>query len=173
MSELSEEELDEFEKRHPNGISSNEIVEVFEQRGLKFSEATLRKYVQLGLLPRSIRVGRKGKHKGSQGMYPASIVRQIQEIKRLLAENKTIDEIRNEYFLLRSDIETVEQSTERLFDRVETAIEGKTNDATAEAMRRDLRAARDAADDLLERLRTIEGRLASRADLLRDAAKTG
>jgi DNA-binding transcriptional MerR regulator len=173
MSELSEEELDEFEKRHPNGISSTEIVEVFEQRGFKFSEATLRKYVQLGLLPRSIRVGRKGKHKGSQGMYPASIVRQIQEIKRLLNENKTIDEIRNEYFLLRSDIETVEQSTERLFDRVETAIEGRHNDATAEAMRRDLHLARDAAESLLERLRTIESRLATRADMLRDAAKTG
>jgi DNA-binding transcriptional MerR regulator len=172
MNELSEEELDEFEKRHPTGISSSEIVEVFEQRGFKFSEATLRKYVQLGLLPRSIRVGRKGKHKGSQGMYPASIIRQIQEIKRLLNENKTIDEIRNDYFLLRSDIETVEQSTERLFDRVEHAIDGKRDDATAEAMRRDLRLAREAAESLLDRLRSIEGRLAARADLVRDAAKT-
>ena len=35
---------------------------------MKFSEATLRKYVQLGLLPRSVRVGRKGKHQGSQGI---------------------------------------------------------------------------------------------------------
>jgi hypothetical protein len=173
MNELSTEELDEFEKRHPHGISSTEIVEVFEQRGLKFSEATLRKYVQLGLLPRSIRVGRKGKHKGSQGMYPASIVRQILEIKRLLNENKTIDEIRSEYFLLRSDIENVEQTTERLFDRVETAVSGKTDDATAEAMRRDLRSAREAAESLLDRLRSIEGRLVTRADLLRDAAKAG
>jgi DNA-binding transcriptional MerR regulator len=173
MSELSPEELDELEKRHPNGMSSAEIVEIFEQRGLKFSEATLRKYVQLGLLPRSIRVGRKGKYKGSQGMYPASIIRQIQEIKRLLSEHKTIDEIRNEYFLLRSDIETVEQSTERLFDRVEMAIKGRQNDATVEAVRRDLLVAREAAGSLLERLRMIESRLVTRAEMLRGAAKTG
>ena len=42
------------------------------RRGEPLSEATFRKYVQLGLLPRSVRVGRKGKHRGSQGLYPAS-----------------------------------------------------------------------------------------------------
>jgi len=37
------------------------LLDVFPPRGIRFSEATLRKYVQLGLLPRSVRVGQKGK----------------------------------------------------------------------------------------------------------------
>ncbi len=173
MEELSQVELDEIDKRHPHGISSTEIVELFETRGIKFSEATLRKYVQLGLLPRSIRVGRKGMHQGSQGRYPTSIVAQILEIKRLLSENKSIEEIRSEYFLLRSDIEVVEQTAGRLFDRVEATLAGQLDDATAQAIRRDLKAAREAGAELLERLRGIEDRLSSRAEQVRRAAKAG
>ncbi|MDP3276101.1 MAG: hypothetical protein Q8Q09_12955 [Deltaproteobacteria bacterium] len=171
MDGLSEEELGSLDVRFPSGIASHEIIEFFEKHGLKFSEATLRKYVQLGLLPRSVRVGMKGKNRGSQGLYPISIVPQILEIKRLLQENKSIDEIRGEYFLLRSDIESVDQTTQRLFERVDAAVLGKTNDAVAEVMKRDLRAAREAAATLLERLRSIETRLSTRADLARAAAK--
>ena len=65
---LDERELLEIERTWPNGLTSRQIVDVFETRGIRFSEATLRKYVQLGLLPRSVRVGRKGKHRGSCGM---------------------------------------------------------------------------------------------------------
>jgi hypothetical protein len=57
---LVEEELSEIERQWPGGLTSRQIVDVFTARGFRFSEATLRKYVQLGLLPRSIRVGRKG-----------------------------------------------------------------------------------------------------------------
>src|SRR5678815_1690657 len=78
---LDDRELEEIEHSWPDGMTSRQIVDVFETRGIRFSEATLRKYVQLGLLPRSVRVGRKGKHQGSQGMYPARVVRQIQRIK--------------------------------------------------------------------------------------------
>ena len=46
-------------------------------KGVRLSEATFRKYVQAGLLPRSKRVGRKGKHRGSQGLYPVEAVRRI------------------------------------------------------------------------------------------------
>src|SRR5262245_18528970 len=105
MQGLTDAVLDEVEKAHPDGITSQQIVELLEHHELKFSEATLRKYVQLGLLPRSVRVGRKGKNRGSQGRYPAGIVRQIVEIKRLLNDNYTIDEIRREYLLLRGEIE--------------------------------------------------------------------
>ena len=47
-----------------------QIVEAFTDAGVRLSEATFRKWVQLGLLPRSRRVGRKGKHQGSLGLYP-------------------------------------------------------------------------------------------------------
>ena len=66
--------LERIERDHPAGMSSAAILDLLSSLGVRFSEATLRKWVQLGLLPRSVRVGRKGKHSGSQGMYPTPIV---------------------------------------------------------------------------------------------------
>src|SRR5207244_8115785 len=61
-----------LELEYPQGISAAQIVDFFVPRGVKLAQATFRKYVQLGLLPRSRRVGEKGKHRGSRGLYPAS-----------------------------------------------------------------------------------------------------
>ena len=88
-----EEELCEIEAKNADGLSSGEIVGLLTERGFKFSEATLRKYVQLGLLPRSRRVGSKGKHKGSKGVYPVGTVRQINEIKSMMDLDLTIEQI--------------------------------------------------------------------------------
>src|SRR5512137_1304908 len=82
---LLEEELGDIERQSPNGLTSRQIVDVFTSRGVRFSEATLRKYVQLGLLPRSVRVGRKGKHRGSCGVYPAEIVRRVNQVRVMMA----------------------------------------------------------------------------------------
>src|SRR5262249_47400137 len=87
---ISERDLRAIEKEHPDGLTSVQVVDFFTRRGIRFSEATFRKYVQQGLLPRSRRVGRKGKHQGSLGLYPASTVRRINVIKRLQAEDHTI-----------------------------------------------------------------------------------
>ena len=84
---LEEREIDEIERAWPDGLTSRQIVDVFETRGIRFSEATLRKYVQLGLLPRSVRVGRKGKHRGSCGLYPAHVVRRVNLVKGMMAED--------------------------------------------------------------------------------------
>lgn len=170
MQGLTEAVLAEIERTHPEGIPSQEIVSLLDRYEVKFSEATLRKYVQLGLLPRSVRVGRKGKHKGSQGLYPASIVRQIVEIKRLLGENYTIEEIRQEYLLLRGEIEQLEQTLEQLFDRIEVAITARPDDTTAEHVRRDLKGARELASALVSKLGALEARLSLRAKLARAAA---
>src|SRR2546422_882164 len=113
---LDERELQEIERTWPNGLTSRQIVDVFETRGIRFSEATLRKYVQLGLLPRSVRVGRKGKHRGSQGMYPAAVVRQIQRIRDMMAEDYTIEEIQKEFLFVRGDIEDLERSISKVFE---------------------------------------------------------
>jgi hypothetical protein len=51
-------------------MSVQQIVATVTGKGDKLTEPTFRKYVQLGLLPRSVRVGRKGKHRGSQGPLP-------------------------------------------------------------------------------------------------------
>ena len=74
---LEAAELQAVEAQAPEGISSSEVIGLFQARGIKLSEATFRKYVQLGLLPTSKRVGRKGKHRGSRGVYPVSVVRSV------------------------------------------------------------------------------------------------
>ena len=42
---LSDAELRAIEDAYPNGITAAQIVEVFTSRGVKFSEASFRKYV--------------------------------------------------------------------------------------------------------------------------------
>ena len=79
---LKEEELRAIETTFAEGLTAVQVVDAFSSRGIKFSEASFRKYVQQGLLPRSRRVGRKGKHKGSLGVYPPKTVRRINTVKR-------------------------------------------------------------------------------------------
>ena len=92
MFEVAESVLEEIEREHSKGITSAALLNFFADKGIRFGEATLRKWVQLGLLPRSVRVGRKGKHQGSKGQYPVRVVRQIIRIKRLMADGMTIED---------------------------------------------------------------------------------
>ncbi|HEX8954310.1 MAG TPA: hypothetical protein VF945_20795, partial [Polyangia bacterium] len=96
-------------------MSSAQVVEVFRARGVKLSEATFRKYVQLGLLPRSRRVGRKGKHQGSMGLYPSTVVRRVNAIKQMMAESYTIEEIQRSFLRFKDEIEAVERGLKQLF----------------------------------------------------------
>ena len=91
---------------------------LFESRGARLSAATFRKYVQLGLLPRSRRVGRKGKHTGSTGLYPVSIVRRIALIKRMMAEGYTVEDIRNSFVIVRNHLEAVERELAELLEEL-------------------------------------------------------
>jgi DNA-binding transcriptional MerR regulator len=103
------DEIARLERQHAAGITSGEVVRIFEARGAKLSAATFRKYVQLELLPRSRRVGRKGKHTGSTGLYPASVIRRIAVIKRMMAEGYTVEDIRGSFLTLRNRLEDVEK----------------------------------------------------------------
>jgi DNA-binding transcriptional MerR regulator len=103
------DEIARVEREHPSGITSSQVVRLFEARGARLSAATFRKYVQLGLLPRSRRVGRKGKHTGSTGVYPTSVVRRIAVIKRMMAEGYTVEDIRGSFVTLRNRLEDVEK----------------------------------------------------------------
>lgn len=91
-----------------------ELLSRVREQKLELSEATFRKYVQLGLLPRSVRVGTKGKHRGSVGLYPASTVERVVLIKRLLRENFTIDEIKTQILFLRTELDEIEARIERV-----------------------------------------------------------
>ena len=101
-------EIDRLERERAGGITSREVVRIFESRGARLSESTFRKYVQVGLLPRSRRVGRKGKHTGSTGLYPVEVVHRINLIKRMMAEGMTLEEIRGSFVALRNRLDDVQ-----------------------------------------------------------------
>ena len=119
------DDFDMLEQEHPQGISAVEIVDFFAPRGVKLAQATFRKYVQLGLLPRSRRVGEKGKHRGSKGLYPASAVRRIHVIKSLMDEGMTLEDIRHSFIFFRGQLDGVERSLDELFAALEKAIADK------------------------------------------------
>ena len=139
-----------------------EILDVFASHDVSLSEATLRKYVQLGLLPRSVRVGRKGKHQGSQGVYPVSVVRQILRIKQMMAESYTIEQIQREFLFIRNDVEQLEQMLSRIFKKLDGVLKERKQERAALAVHRDVLDARGLSKDLMARLVAIEDRLTKR-----------
>ena len=113
MDYLDPGELARIEREFARGLSAGAILEIFRPKGVRLSEATFRKYVQAGLLPRSRRVGRKGKHRGSQGLYPVESVRRINAIKKMMAEGLTLEEIRRSFVFVKNHIDQVEREPGR------------------------------------------------------------
>src|SRR5690349_18369005 len=142
-------EIDRLERERAAGISSRDVVRLFEERGARLSAATFRKYVQAGLLPRSRRVGRKGKHAGSAGLYPVSVVRRIALIKRMMAAGLTLDEIRDSYAVLRHRIEDLGAALAELLAQMEARAEEHPRRREVEReLERVARDARSAIDGL-------------------------
>ena len=161
---LDEDELVDIEGRFPKGMSSREIIDVFASRGVRFSEATLRKYVQLGLLPRSVRVGRKGKHCGSRGMYPAGVVRRVNQVKAMMARNLTIEDIQRSFARFKEEIEGVSKSLRDLIAGFEREAQGPALKAERrQQVERDIEAAKQAAGELVRRISGLEASFSSQA----------
>jgi len=170
MAGIDDATLTRIERDHATGLTSAEILDVFATHDVPLSEATLRKYVQLGLLPRSVRIGKKGKHQGSQGIYPVSVVRQILRIKQMMAESYTIEQIQREFLFMRSDLQALEQTLDNLFGKLARIVNEKRRDSAAKAVARDVHEARSLSKDLLTRLGAIESRLTSRTKIERMVA---
>lgn len=162
-------EFERIERDHPDGLSTQQVVDLFAHRGESLTEATFRKYVQLGLLPRSVRVGRKGKHQGSQGLYPATVVRLIERVRRLMGEGYTIFEIQRE-FTLDGDIEALTRQLKQVLDSVGRAVEQRgAAMGPDEIVVRAVVETRALSEQLIDRLRAIERRLAMRSRMARAA----
>ncbi|MFT3837172.1 MAG: MerR family transcriptional regulator [Myxococcaceae bacterium] len=123
---LKPEELAQIERDYPSGLSARAILEIFRPKGVRLSEATFRKYVQAGLLPRSVRVGRKGKHRGSQGLYPVESVRRINAIKMMMAQGHTIEEIRRSFVFFKNQLDQVERDLGQVFNGLESELGERT-----------------------------------------------
>ena len=159
---IDDSTLSQLERKYAAGLTSVEILDVFASHDVSLSEATLRKYVQLGLLPRSVRVGRKGKHQGSQGVYPVSVVRQILRIKQMMAESYTIEQIQREFLFIRNDVEQLEQMLSRIFKKLDGVLKERKLERSAQAVHRDVLDARGISKDLMARLIAIEDKLTKR-----------
>ncbi|MEZ4404584.1 MAG: MerR family transcriptional regulator [Kofleriaceae bacterium] len=132
---------------------------MFVGRGIRFSEATFRKYVQQGLLPRSRRIGRKGKNKGSLGLYPAKTVRRIDQIKRLMADGYTIEQILSQFLQFTDLVENVAEAVSSLLDRLDEELAAPALEAGARrGLAKDMAEARRLSDELTERLTALSQR---------------
>ncbi len=161
---LVEEELNEIERAWPGGLTSRQIIDVFTTRGVRFSEATLRKYVQLGLLPRSVRVGRKGKHRGSCGLYPAEVVRRVNQVRAMMACDLTIEEIQRSFARFKDEIERIEKGVRDLIAGFEREAKGPALDPQRRAaIEAEIVAAKQAASELVRRITGVEASLSARA----------
>ena len=170
---LKEEELRAIEGTYPDGFTAVQIVDAFTSRGIKFSEASFRKYVQQGLLPRSRRVGRKGKHRGSLGVYPSKTVRRINAVKQLMVDGYTIEEIQGQFLLYTDLVEGVAEHLTELWSRLGGDL-GKLDPATRRELEPQLADTRRDGDRLVERLGELARRFAApRTDSLRLAGAAG
>lgn len=159
MRQLDDTVLGTLERRYADGISSADLLEVCADHGIHLSEASLRKYVQLGLLPRSVRVGRKGKHKGSQGMYPVRALRQLLRVKEMMAESYTIEEIKRDFLFVRSDVDQLEQTLGAIFKALARVLKRKRQEGVTQAVGHEVDAASKLGKDLVSSLVAIEAKL--------------
>ncbi len=163
---LTETQLREIEAATPDGLSSQELVAAFATREVKFTEATLRKYVQLGLVPRSRRVGRKGKHLGSRGIYPVRAVRRINAIKKLMADHYTIEEIQARFLTFKDRIEALDEAIVELVRVFDEKIAEK-GPSERERLASELLAIRASSASLLEAVNRLEKLIAGHTDTAR------
>lgn len=125
MDSLASQEIEKIERDFPMGVSAKVVLDVFRQKGIRLSEGSFRKYVQAGLLPRSRRIGRKGKHRGSQGLYPVDVVRRISAIKMMMAEGLTLEEIRRSFVFFKNHIDQVQRGLIEVLDGFDSELQSR------------------------------------------------
>lgn len=165
MDLLAPDEIARIERENAGGLPASAILEIFRPRGVRLSEATFRKYVQAGLLPRSRRVGRKGKHQGSRGLYPVEAVRRINVIKKMMAEGHTLEDIKRSYVFHRNHIDQLERDLSGLLDGFQEELGdrafGGDYRRTLEA---ELATLRQRAQDLVRDVARLGSAVTARAD---------
>lgn len=170
---ISEEDFHTLERRYPRGLTSGDLLDVCAHHGLQLSEATLRKYVQLGLLPRSVRVGRKGKHKGSLGLYPVRTIRRLARIKQMMSQSYTIEQIRRDFLFMRADIEQLEDVLSSVFRSLFGVLAERGRSGVTSVAVRDVKDAQRQGEQLIAQLSSLECRLTSAGHAPSGAAQAG
>jgi hypothetical protein len=162
---LHPDEIARIERDYADGVSARVILEIFRPKGVALSQATFRKYVQAGLLPRSRRVGQKGKHRGSQGLYPVESVRRINVIKKMMSEGLTLEDIRGTFVFFKNHIDAIDRDVHLVLDGYERALEERgLVEANRRNMERQVREVRVRARELVRDLARLGSAARSRDD---------
>ncbi len=158
---LTPGEVQEMERElGTDGVTAAEVLAMFRSRGVRLSEGTFRKYVQAGLLPRSRRVGSKGKHRGSRGVYPIAVIRRLNAIKAMMAAGLTLEEIRGSFLYLRGELDVVEHGLAEIARRIERALdETPLAQRQRDRLQQELERVRESSARLTERIERIAGQL--------------
>ncbi len=127
QSVFTDEEVRRLERAHPDGLPAGAVVELLRQRGIDLAEATFRKYVQFGLLPRSRRVGRKGKHRGSHGLYPVACLTRLAEIRLLMDSGLTLEDIQRSAVTHLFEVDALRRSAHEVVSRLEGELAARGN----------------------------------------------
>jgi len=143
-------------------MTLSQVLAAFGEHGIVVSEATFRKYVQQGLLGRSRRVGRKGKHQGSLGMYPATTVRRLNTIRQMLAAHYTIEDIQRSFLRFADEIDGLQRVLGSLLDGLSRELEsGQFSAERRRAMAREAVAIRKLGGEVVQRIEALERELVS------------
>jgi hypothetical protein len=103
-------------------------------------------------------------------MYPVSVVRRILTIKRMMAEDFTIERIQREFLFIRNDIEELGRTLDEIFGKLDTVLEERRVERSTQAVERDVAGARALSKDLMARLEAIEVKLGARTKMEKLAA---
>lgn len=95
---FTDQEIKDLTLKYKNGLTMNQLAELFTDNGERMSVHTVKKYVQHGFIPNCKRVGSKGKHKGSYGIFPASAIERINTIKKVTSGcSDSLEDLRYSY----------------------------------------------------------------------------
>ncbi|MGB0678076.1 MAG: hypothetical protein ACPGUV_00265 [Polyangiales bacterium] len=157
-----------IEAAHPEGLSVSQVVALLADAGERVSEASFRKYVQQGLLPRSVRVRRAAGRRGSQGLYPAGVIRQILHIRALMARGLTMEEIRDEFLFVRGDLESLQRQVDRVLSLLKDALDRRISVGSSQRHLHDfLGKIEETAQTLTAHISEMERRIALQAKMNR------
>jgi preprotein translocase subunit SecA len=103
-------------------------------------------------------------------VYPVQVVRQIQRIKEMMAQDYTIEEIQREFLFVRGGIEELERTLAKVFESLRGALKQRKSETVGRALTGDLTHAESLARDLVAKLSMIEQRLTAQALLAKRVA---
>ncbi len=160
MAHVAEEDIETIERRFPEGVTSAQVIAFFQDRGVRLSEATFRRYVQLDLLPRCRRVGRLGRHRGSEGIYPIGVVRRLNEVKRHLDEDFSVEDMRRMFRVSEDDFQAVKAAVGRVAAAAGDEVAGRPDAVLARQVAEML----EAAGRLETKMREVAAHLVRRCE---------